>query len=959
MAFVTDRMRSISYDTFARLIVSRHNYLKSQNVKNGDVVAVYIDGSIQSLINICAVLLNKSTYIPIDETLPLSRKQLILSLSNPQITLDSSFELDFLNIQNDSTDFKNILDKLLDYSNDLAYIIFTSGSTGKPKGVKITRCNLLNYISYMNTMLPVDSDDSTIITTSISFDLAYTGLYVALYKQAGIRLLSHNEMSDIDLVSKIMGSNKFSFIKTTPTILSMLIKQGNIKSIIHNLKCLILGGEQIKSKDVKKIIQINPHIMVVNHYGPCETTIGCCAKIINSGNILDYEQEIPIGSPIANAQLYVVNNNLEPVKLEESGRLLIIGPGVGAGYINPPTCNGYIVWNNKQAFLTEDVVKYNKQGEVVILGRTNDFVKIRGYRVSTHEIERHILDHCNVEECQVKLETRGESNQLACYYISKERIGYPVFRHTLEQVIPLYMVPQRIYKIDNFSKSSNGKIKLDLESEYQKVYPSNRKILRRLYEIWNEIGGDCSIKPKDSFFDYNIDSLMNLEFIIKLEKEFPHIIIERENILREYSSLYRLEQAIIKFSLNISRPVDNHIETHVSYNHISVNRWYSFLSSLATCNTICPLPLTQQYYIRSGIMKDVVLNEIVHSQLPISLVTEKIKDWMKTDSILRGCFDDGSKLLIKKFAVDLALPIPTYPVSCFTEIVVEKLYKDFCRCENLIFYPCCFGDSNETYVLLFMKHLFCKTNNLAYFKSFLNGSFKFNINPIGEFENKIAFTTGSNRYAIQYSDSLELIQVLFKREREVAYVSPYLEMPISKLKNIDNSIIRVIIWLVLNVFYELYHIDNIPIRVWKNNKSLNMPTSMLDQTSFDFYLFNYTDLIGMSYWDYATHFDKLSNFTALYNMLNTSFVKIFKDDININIVERKANNSMSPQVESIKKHIKNLKLNSINGICIYGEIDVDSDLLKICYSSNYRLKNDTYFIDLLEKSYYKLLCNGK
>lgn len=959
MMTIKDKDQSVTYSIFAKLIQKKCQELKELNVKTGDIVAVYIDGSIQSLINICAILLNRSVYVPIDETIPLARRQVIFDLSNPIIMLDSSYSLYIEEPQNDNINFKSILDNLLDSSNDLAYIIFTSGSTGVPKGVKITRGNLLNYILYMNTVLPITSNDSTVITTSISFDLAYTALYVALYKQASIRLLSHSEMSDISLVAKIMSKLQISFVKTTPTILSMLLKQQNIEGIVHHLKYIVLGGEQIQSKDVKKIIEINRNIIVINHYGPCETTVGCCAKIITANNISDYESEIPIGVSIAHAQLHIVDDNLVPIKCGQSGRLLILGPGVGAGYINPPACHGYIIWNNKCAFLTEDIAKYNKQGEIVILGRTNDFIKVRGYRISTHEIELYILKSFDIEQCQVKVETRANINQLICYYISSQKIDYSVFRRTLGRLMPSYMIPQRIYRIDSFSKSVNGKIQLDITSHYNIAYPSNRTVLRKLYEIWVDTGGDYSINPEDSFYEYNIDSLMNLEFVIKLEKEFPNAIIERENILRKYNSLYLLEQAITQLPIDISSIIDNNRESNIVYNNVDVNKWYSFWSSAIASKVISPLPPTQQYYIKSGIMNDVVLNEIICIPKSIWIAIEKIKSWMKLDDILRGLFNaEKEVLLIKEYCATSALPMPMYPISSFTRSTIEKIYKDFVDCKDLIFIPCCFGDSNKTYILLLMKHIFCKTNNLSNFKAFLQNSYMLTKDSISNREEHTINTTYI--YAKQYSKALESLQSIFCDKRKNLYVSKYFEMPISNFRKIDNSIIRIILWLVLKTFYELFHIENIPIRVWKNNTGCNhMATSLLDQSEFDFYLFNHSDFMDLTFKDYVESFDKISKLSTLYNMLYTNDIQIFKNDININIVDKKTYNLNYPEIEQIKTHLRNLKSNSVYGICIYGEIDMENKLLKVCYSSNYNIKKDALFMETFKKHYNELTNDGQ
>lgn len=956
--FITDKNLSITYNEFTRLVIARCQYLTKHNICAGDTVAVYIDGSIQSIINICAVLINKSIYVPIDETIPLSRKQIIFELSNPKIMLDSSFKLDIKHNKYDNIDFNSLLIQLLDDSTDLAYIIFTSGTTGVPKGVKITRGNLLNYILYINKMLPISLNDSTIITTSISFDLAYTALYVALYNQSSIRLLSHNEMSDISQLTQIIRSTQISFMKTTPTILAMLLKQHNIESLLRNLKFIILGGEQIKHKHVKKIIELNPKIKIVNHYGPCETTIGCCAKIITSNNIIDYEYELPIGKAIANAQLYIVDDKLRPVPFGQSGRLLILGPGVGAGYINPPDCNGFIMWNNKPAFLTEDIAKYNKYKEIVILGRTNDFIKIRGYRISTYEIEQHILKYFCVEECQVKMESKGDINQLVCYYISSDAIDYPFFRHTLESIIPLYMIPQRIYRIDSFSKSANGKLQLDLESHYNKIYPIERKILRRLYKIWIEIGGDYSIKPEESFFEYNIDSLMNLEFIIRLEKAFPYVVIERENILRTYYSLELLEQAIKERTVDVSSITKNIVESHISYNNFDINRWNLYWLSESTSKAINPLPLTQRYYILSGIMDDVVLNDIIYIKMPIWTVIEKIKSWISVDDILKGYFNrKDNTLLIKECNTYSKLPIPMYPLSSFHKSMIEKIYSDFIKCKNLIFFPCCFGDSDETYIVIFMRHLFCKTNNISYFKLFLHDGYKLDKNIISSLDNKTINTSEQIKtYAKQYSKALEIIQNKFNNKRKELYVSQFVEMSTSDLKRIDGSLVRIILWLVLKTFNELFHIVRIPIRLWRNNNRLeNMTTSLLDQSNFEFYLFDYSDLVNLTYMDYLSNFDKLAKTTYLHNMLHSDVI-IYKNDININIVDRK-NENINPQIAPLKAHLKSLKANSVYGICIYGEIDMNNNSLNICYSSNYNIENDAYFAKVFKRHYNKLISN--
>ncbi|KAB2832885.1 MAG: amino acid adenylation domain-containing protein, partial [Caedimonadaceae bacterium] len=384
------------------------HYLKKLGVKPDTPVAIAIENSLEMLISLFAILKAGGAYVPLDPTHPQERLHFMLQDTNVPILLtqhslkkmfqDYKGTIVFLDhekslFQQESK--KNLCSHIS--SHNLAYVIYTSGSTGTPKGVMISHENLANYISYSQSTYCL-SNGPSLFHSSIAFDLSITSLFLPFMVGNSIHILP--QRFQIDSLGEIINTpnSHFGFLKVTPTHLKVL--KGHVNSgLQHKQKiCLVVGGENLLKDDVKGWLESVPRISIFNEYGPTEATVGSCVFKLEDHTIL-YSNSIPIGKPIFNTQVYILDEHLNPVPIGVRGEIYIGGQGLARGYLNRPDLtadkfipNPFIQKGSKRneslrLYRTGDLARYRDNSHIEFLGRSDDQVKIRGFRIECGEIE--------------------------------------------------------------------------------------------------------------------------------------------------------------------------------------------------------------------------------------------------------------------------------------------------------------------------------------------------------------------------------------------------------------------------------------------------------------------------------------------------------------------------------------------------------------------------------------------
>lgn len=516
------------------------------HLKTGDVVAIWAYPDEYMVFNILACLLIGIIFVPIDPTTPYKRVEHVLNDCDAKVMLSSSNHsakttllLQTILVESiihyteasDTSDWAHIPEP---DTNASAYLIYTSGTSGAPKGVEVNVSSLLNYLGWLHRDLKIDENSTTALLTSAAYDLGYTSLFGALLLGGCISLFDEQSRRNPEYVLKRLRNESISFLKLTPSYLSMLLESDSGSQItdISSLKMMILGGEPQNFHDLQKLKTKLPNLIVVNHYGPTEATIGCVAgsleDIIFSTN--PYQR---IGRPIAGSRIFICDDNLKPLPPGVPGELLIGGLSLAKGYRKAPTETKHsfieLDWlPDERLYRSGDVAQWMTNGDLLFLGRKDNQVKIRGYRVSLDWIELSIRQLDVVQDVSVCLETnlRRDSELVAYYTLGSKQnpITQPNLRNALKIELPLAIIPNRFIQVNELPLTVNGKVdrvalsKLDFGQEENEISHPVNKSEANMLKIWEEILLLDKISMEDNFFELGGHSIKAILLASKLRK---------------------------------------------------------------------------------------------------------------------------------------------------------------------------------------------------------------------------------------------------------------------------------------------------------------------------------------------------------------------------------------------------------------------------------------------------------
>lgn len=518
-----------------------HIIAKNTNSKNA-IIPIMSYRSFEVIIGILAILKAGCAYLPIDPDYPEERIEYILSNCKANILLTQK------NLKN-KTNFKNIIE--IDLNNDyycknkenldlkinpedLSYLIYTSGSTGLPKGVKLTQ---KNYTNFYNAMLQKAEylkngiNYSMISITTISFDIFGFETLISLMCGVHLFLTDNFEQKDTSSLEEIIKNNNIDAIQTTPSVMKFHLENLKNKSNFSNLKYFILAGEQLPKELVQNIKKISPNATIYNGYGPSETTI--FSTFTDVTNV----DEITIGKPIANTDIYILNSDLNLLPPNTIGEIYIAGDGVGNGYLNRNdlTQKAFIKnpFNNGIMYKTGDIGLWSNDGNIYCKGRNDNQIKLRGLRIELGEIEYKIntfKPNISINSVVV-LRKINNKDILHTFITSSEPIDLEELKIYLLDNLPNYMVPSSFSILDKFPKTPNGKIDkkaLPQTIEYTEIInppiTETQKIVCSILEKLLKIQIN---NIDENIFNLGTDSLIAIQLITEIKTTFNKKLIIR------------------------------------------------------------------------------------------------------------------------------------------------------------------------------------------------------------------------------------------------------------------------------------------------------------------------------------------------------------------------------------------------------------------------------------------------
>jgi amino acid adenylation domain-containing protein len=523
------------------------HYLQNLGVGTEVLVGICVERSLEMLVGILGILKAGGGYVPLDPTYPqerlafmlsdaqtpvlLTQERLLPTLPNTQariVCLDKDWE--DIALQSPENPHSNLT------SENLAYVIYTSGSTGTPKGTLITHQGLVNYLSWCIDAYPLEKGKGSCVHSSIAFDATITGLFAPLLVGNQVQLLP--EDLGIEALSTALQSNSnYSLIKITPVQLELLAQQLPSQIAAGKTQAFIIGGENLTAQHIAYWQKFAPETLLVNEYGPTETVVGCCIYKVPDGK--HFSGSIPIGRPIANTQLYILNESLQPQPIGVPGELYIGGAGLARGYLNRPELttekfisNPFVGAKSPRLYKTGDLARYLPNGDIEYLGRIDHQVKIRGFRVELGEIEAVLGQHPDIHNSVVVAHEDESGNQrLVAYLVLNSKTEIPKssnLRDFLKQKLPDYMVPAVFVMLKTLPLTSNGKVdrkalpapeQLRPELEAKFVAPRT-EVEQVVAEIWAEVLRLEKVGIYDNFFDLGGHSLLLTQVTSRLYQAF-------------------------------------------------------------------------------------------------------------------------------------------------------------------------------------------------------------------------------------------------------------------------------------------------------------------------------------------------------------------------------------------------------------------------------------------------------
>lgn len=709
IAIETDNS-SITYKDLILRINQLSNYLLKTNISENSNIGIFTSRTIDTIVGILSILKINCTYVPIDPEYPIDRISYMVEtskinyiLSEDIIHFDKISDID--NLEKISINFSKYKDedisfaKTYDYNNNSnLYIIFTSGSTGKPKGVTISHKNMMNLILFEKnkTNLLKNANNKILQFATMSFDVSYQEIYSALLFGNTLVLIDEASRKDMNKLSKYIFDKRINTLFIPPAYLKLLVEDKDIrKLLISCIKNIITAGEALVITD-GMIDLINAGIQIHNHYGPAETHVAT-TYVVDKNNISSYP---PIGKPISNANIHILDKNLKLCPIGVIGQIAISGDCVGNGYLNNInlTNEKFITnsYNNKKMYLTGDLGFFDKNGNVHFIGRSDFQIKLNGFRVELEEINQVLLKHPSIKSSVTIIHEENNKKYIIAYYVEEHSTKEEELIRYLKTSLPFYMIPKKLILMDNLPINTNGKIDktklpkfdlVDIEEEY--IAPSTSTELR-LAKIWQSLFNSNKIGANYNFFDIGGDSLLAIKLCSIVLSEF-NVNISVTNIyntpyLKDLANyIDSCKQVTSKFIINKTPKMDSYPLSSAE------KRIYYACKAIGENHVVYNIPAA---FLIDKVLDTKKVNDVFHSII-------------LNNSVFRTCFkiidNEPRQFILDK--VDFNIEI----YNC-KESEVESIISNFSKPFDLETAPllrvCLYYlDNNKTLLLIDSHHI--------------------------------------------------------------------------------------------------------------------------------------------------------------------------------------------------------------------------------------------------------------
>jgi amino acid adenylation domain-containing protein len=538
---VQDESEALTYSVLNARANRLARHLRGRGVGAGCLVAVCMERSVELIVSLLGIMKSGAAYVPIDPGYPSERlaymvedaaPRVFLTLRGPMTKWQAGAEVIALDEQRAaicSEDSDNLQPDDMASQPRLAYVIYTSGSTGRPKGVMVEHGALVNFLLSMQRAPGIGASDCLLAVTTISFDIAALELYLPLLAGAKVVVASREDAVDATRLINLIEKFDVTVLQATPATWQLLVGSGWAGRC--SLKA-ICGGEALRTEMSAQLVRRVGSLW--NLYGPTETTIWSCGQqIVEADDCTSVE---PIGRPIANTQVYILDGHRQPVPIGVVGEIYIGGDGVARGYLNRPeltaerfVADPFSTAANARMYKTGDLGRWRADGTIEYLGRNDHQVKIRGFRIELGEIESRLARHEQVKEAVVlaREDAPGEK-RLVAYVVAREPTQPPsveALRTHVKEALPEHMTPSAFVLLEKMPLTPNGKLDRralpapELGAYITREYEAPQgEVEEILAGIWQSLLRVERVGRQDNFFELGGHSLLIVQMMERLRR---------------------------------------------------------------------------------------------------------------------------------------------------------------------------------------------------------------------------------------------------------------------------------------------------------------------------------------------------------------------------------------------------------------------------------------------------------
>ncbi|KMY19263.1 non-ribosomal peptide synthetase [Bacillus pumilus] len=512
-------------------------YLQSKGVGPGSLVPMLFDRSFDMIVSVLGIVKSGAAYVPMSPEYPDARIRLIVRDTQSDVIITQSHLIERLV---DFTGTKIEMDKPLPVTDavyqreqsiigedQLAYVNYTSGSTGTPKGVMLPHAGVVRLVRKTN-YIKLGPDDKMLQLSNYAFDAFTFELWGMLLNGGQLILIPKYAALNMDELSRLIKVHQVT-ANCLPTALFNRLVEHDPKSVA-GYRTLLVGGEAMSSEHARKAL---PHMegVLINAYGPTEnTTLATTHQVTH---MPEGARSVPIGVPVSNSTVVILDDALNPVPAGVKGEIYIGGTGLAKGYLHDPERtherfidNPFPELGGDRLYRSGDLGTWRSDGTIEYLGRKDNLVKIRGYRIECGEIETALLKHPQVKECTVIAKTYGSSKRLAAYLVTDGENPVSGWKAFLQESLPGYMIPSYFIVMDEMPVTTNGKVDqkaLPDPAETISLSQGDDKPVTETQQLivtaFKDVLGVKQVGIHDSFFDLGGDSIMSIQAVAKLKEQ--------------------------------------------------------------------------------------------------------------------------------------------------------------------------------------------------------------------------------------------------------------------------------------------------------------------------------------------------------------------------------------------------------------------------------------------------------